>query len=52
MLRVLSLIINLRLMRKINRTEKKLCKYVSKFMGKNIVAIGKYIEEEKDAERN
>lgn len=40
-----SIIKGLYLKRKIERTEKKLCKYASKFMGVKVISIGKYIRK-------
>jgi hypothetical protein len=44
--RWIELIRGLYLKHRIEKTEKRLCKYVSKLMGVNVVSIGKYIKEE------
>ncbi len=48
LIRILKLIRGLYLKNKIEKTEKKLCKYVSKFLNKDIVKVGKYIENERN----
>lgn len=40
-----KIIRGLYLKRKIERTEKRLCKYVSKFVGVNVVSVGQYLKE-------
>lgn len=42
--RILKFIRNLYLKYMIERTEKRLCKYVSEFMNRNVVSVGKYNE--------
>lgn len=43
--RCAKLIRGLYLKGKIERTEKRLCKYVSMFTGINVVSVGKYLTE-------
>lgn len=44
MKKTFELIRGLYLKNKIEKTEKKLCMYVSKFMKRDIIKVGKYIE--------
>ena len=41
---ILKLIRQMYLKHMIEKTEKKLCKYVSKFMDRKVIAVGKYYE--------
>jgi hypothetical protein len=50
MKRLFKLIKGLYLKNKIEKTEKKLCKYVSKFLGRDIIKVGKYIENIRSVE--